>query len=487
MVIGAVTLTRPVRGSAVLKYFGVLAYSLLVMAAVPFALALAWGEFGFAVRYGIVCAVFAAAALIARRLPSPPSVQTNEALAVVALVFLFASVMMAWPLTSSGLDFLDALFETVSGLTTTGLSILPSFEGQPPILLFVRAWTQWYGGLIIVTLALALLIRPGAAARRIAAGEWDEDLVGGTRLRARRILGAYVALTALGFLAIWALGVPVFDAFTHALAAVSTGGFGTHDQSLAAFPGWAPRAAVAVLSLSGAISFSLYWRAGRGDWRALFMDREVHTLVIAGVAVSVLLAIFMTASGAVPWGEALRNAPLMGFSAQTTTGFSTISVNRLDSASKLVLIVSMMIGGDMGSTAGGIKILRFLVVLRLIQLMVLRVSLPRHAVVEVEVAGRRLEAEEVQAAATIVFLFLALVLISWVPFLAAGWNPLNALFEVVSAASTTGLSTGIASHALAPGLKAVLCADMLLGRLEIVAGLVLLYPRTWFRRGQRET
>jgi trk system potassium uptake protein TrkH len=175
----------------------------------------------------------------------------------------------------------------------------------------------------------------------------------------------------------------------------------------------------------------------------------------------------------------------MAFSAQTTTGFSTVPPGEPDAGSKLVLIAAMFIGGDAGSTAGGIKIIRFLIVLRLIQLCVLRPPLPAHAVAEPRIGERRLEDGEVQVAMAIVSLYIALIVASWLAFLAFGHDPLNALFEVVSAAGTVGLSTSISGPELHPLLKGVLCVAMLFGRLEVVAFLVLLDPRNWF--GRRDT
>ncbi len=140
----------------------------------------------------------------------------------------------------------------------------------------------------------------------------------------------------------------------------------------------------------------------------------------------------------------------------------------------------MAVGGGSGSTAGGIKLLRLLVVLRLLQFFVRRTAMPPHAAAQPRLGGQPLDAEEVQRVALVVVLFGVAAGLSWLAMLIYGYPPLDALFEVVSALGTVGLSTGIASPDLATPLKLVLCADMLLGRLELLALLVLLYPRTWF-------
>ena len=145
----------------------------------------------------------------------------------------------------------------------------------------------------------------------------------------------------------------------------------------------------------------------------------------------------------------------------------------------------MVIGGSVGSTAGGIKIFRLLVVLRLLQFFIERTALPDHAVLEKHLGGDKLGSNEIEKALLFILIFIGTVLISWLPFLLMGYAPLDALFEVVSACSTTGLSAGITRVELEPVLKIVLIVDMLLGRVEFLAFLVFLYPRTWFKYGSR--
>ncbi|WP_051906416.1 potassium transporter TrkG [Methylomarinum vadi] len=175
----------------------------------------------------------------------------------------------------------------------------------------------------------------------------------------------------------------------------------------------------------------------------------------------------------------------MGLSAQTTTGFANVDVAALDNASKLSLIFSMLVGGSIGSTAGGIKILRLLIVLRLLQFFIQRTALPAHAVLERQLSNDKLEADEIERVLMLILIFAGTVFGSWLPFLIMGYDPLDALFEVVSACSTTGLSTGISSPHLEAGLKWVLIIDMLLGRVEFLAFLLFMYPRTWLKVGSK--
>ncbi len=277
------------------------------------------------------------------------------------------------------------MFEAVSGLTTTGLSTLPSVEHMPASFLFTRSWLQWYGGLVIVVVALAVIIGPSASARRLAVDEGEAaEGVASTRMRARSVLKVYGALTIAGIIVLWLAGATPADALIHSLSAISTGGFSNHDSSAAGLG--APAAvAVSLISLFGAISFSLQARAIRNPSR-LWRDGEVRAIIVVTLlAASALAACTFATSGLSPDG--IGNALFLAVSAQTTTGFATTPVAGLAPAAKLVLIVSMLIGGDMGSTAGGIKIFRLLVLGRVLQLLLARTCVSNHAVVTAE--GRR--------------------------------------------------------------------------------------------------
>jgi len=292
----------------------------------------------------------------------------------------------------------------------------------------------------------------------------------------------YSGLTAVGAVALVAAGAAPFDGLVHALAGVSTGGFSAHDRSLAALGAWRVQAVATALGFCGAISLPLYHRVRLKGLGALAADVELRALAGGCLVMSVVLGLALVVESDFTLGQALRSAPLLATSGQTTTGFTPIPVADLGSTAKLVLIASMLAGGSLGSTAGGVKLLRVLIALRLIQWAVTRARLAPHAISEPRLAGERLGSDEIQQALVIVLVFLLVVGASWLPFVASGYDPLDSLFEVVSAAGTVGLTTGITRPDLETPLKLILCADMLLGRVEIVALLVVLAPGTWWGR-----
>jgi trk system potassium uptake protein len=440
-------------------------------------------ETQIAFRYAIVIVSLAGIGGILGRMQVPREMQVNEAMVLVAFMFLFTPLVMSFPMMGSGLTFPNALFEAISAATTTGLSTVENLERMPQTFLFARAWMQWYGGLGIVVFSLALLFRPGTAAKRLAVTETkEEDLVGGTKAHARRVLVVYAILTGTGILLLLIEGVRFFDALLYTMASVSTGGFAPHDNSLAALDGPAIHFSVILVCLAGAVPLGFYYRLHKRERRPATGALQLRGLLVMGGLMSLLLGICMVSTDQAGWLQALHHAPILAFSAQTTAGFSVIDLSQIHAASKLVLIMTMAVGGGIGSTAGGFKILRLLIIINLLRVLLRRACANRHAVVEPRIAGRRIEETEIQETLLLVLLFAGVILFSWLPFVFMGYDPLDSLFEVVSATGTVGLSAGVVTSEVPILLKGILCVDMLLGRLEILAWLVMLYPRTWIGR-----
>jgi trk system potassium uptake protein len=475
-------LTYAVRWRVVGKYLGQIGLVLALLTLMPLAVALATGDGTIARRCAEVVVALIVVCLPLARLRVTASIQVNEALVISALAFVHTSLLMSWPFMAIGTGFVDAWFEAVSGVTTTGLTTLPSVADRSVAFLFTRAWMQWYGGLGIAILWVALLFNHNFAMRRLAEGAGVENLVTTTQLHARRVLIVYCILTIIGIVLLLLLNERPLSAVVHTLSAVSTGGFSIHDDSLATMG--AARYVVSFMAICGAISLPLYYLLHQRRWAGFFRDIELRTLLMMIGIVCLLLWLFLQRGG-MSADAALAHAVVMGLSAQTTSGYSSLSVPDLEAAVKWVLIAAMFTGGCVGSTAGGVKILRLLVFGRVFQLMLKRPALPAHAVVEPRLGGHRLEGDDIQRALMVIVLYGVGVVLSWLPFLMAGYAPLDALLEVVSATGTVGLSTGITRMELETPLKLVLIADMLLGRVEFVALLVVLWPGTWF--GKRDS
>lgn len=472
-------LSYAVRVPVVLKYFGQLALVLACLTLIPLLVALWYEDYRFAVRLLAVVIGAGVAGAAFSRLPAPARLQVNEALVITALAFVCSALMMTWPLMAAGLNVAAALFEAVSAVTTTGLSTLGTVESLPPAWLFTRAWMQWYGGLGIVVLTVALLLGHRLATHRLVDPELRaENIATTTRHYARRMLWVYVTLTLVGLLLLLWVGVDSFSALTHVLAAVSTGGFSSFDASLAALPP-AAQAVVMALCVAGAVALPLYYlwfSRGSGE---VMRDVELRAVLVLLPLMGVAMAIVLARDG-MGWGDALQHGFLLGTSAQTTAGFASLDVGAIADGGKVLLILAMLGGGSLGSTAGGVKLLRLLILGRMVQLTLWRSRVAEHAVLQPWLGTRRLESDDIERALLLILLFLLVIAACWLPFVWAGYDPLDALFEVVSATATVGLSSGISAAELPVGLQAVLCFAMLAGRVEVVALLVLLFPGTWF-------
>ncbi len=482
---GVTTVSYPVRGPVLLKYLGQLGLMLAMLTLVPFGVSLFFNNDTVAGRYLIIILALLFLGTPLSRVRVPPTLQTNEALAITAMAFLISPLLMTYPLMGAGLSFEDALFEAVSGVTTTGLSVLPSVEDRTPSLIFARAWMQWYGGLGIAILSVALLMGQGIASKRLVEPVPGDNFVTTTRTHARQVLGAYVLLTVSGIVILLTLQVELFHAITLTLASISTGGFSSFNDSLVGLEAMPTASIVLFISFCGAISLPLYARTYRDGFQRLTSDVELPTLLLLCILATGLISLSLGWHTNLTWPEAVTHGAALAVSAQSTTGFTTLPLSDVDPTSKSLLMASMIIGGSVGSTSGGIKILRFLMVLALFRFILQRACASPHAVVEPWLGTRRLEYEDLSRALFLTVLFAGVIFISWTLFLAGGFDPLDALFEVVSATGTVGLSTGITTPELPGWLKGVLCFDMLAGRMEIIALLMMVYPGTWRERRTR--
>ncbi len=476
-------LAYAVRPQVVLKYLGQLFIVLACLTSVPYLVSVYFGDYVISVRYGLIILLLTLSGLLFVRLPTPKRIQTNEALVLVATIFLLTPIVMSYPMTASGIPYEDALFEAISAGTTTGLSALGTVEGKPPTFLFARAWMQWYGGLGILVFALAIMIQPGRLTKSLAAIEnSQDDLIGGTRAHAQYALIVYAGLTVVGIGLLLLCGAGFFNSVLYSFSSVSTGGFAPHDASLGDMDGQWRRIVVIFLCIGGSISFVFYRQL---YWKGLSVikeDRQTQGVIVACLLASLFLGLSMWYLEDRPLSFIMSNAPMIGISAQTTAGFTTMDIGELSGSSKLILIISMAVGGGVGSTAGGFKIVRLLIAFKLVSLFLSRSAMAPTVYTPRRLGAHKLETQEIEEALYLILLFIAIITLSWLPFVAAGYDPLDSLFEVVSATGTVGLSTGVVSSELPSYLKGIICADMLLGRLEIMAWLVLVYPRTWLGR-----
>jgi trk system potassium uptake protein TrkH len=471
-------LVSPVNRAAVLKYLGLVMIGVGAVLFVPLMVAAYFEDYHVAAVYAVMAAVVIAVGYAMQKMLPDCDLEWKEALVIAALIFPLSSAISAVPISiSTGMPILDAFFEAVSGLTTTGLSVAPPDVG--PAFLFARSWLQWIGGIGIVLIVLSVVISPGTSAYRLYSANVSEKKLRPNVIGTAKTLGKiYLGITLATFFLLVIAGMTPFDAICHALSSVSTGGFSTETDSIAGFSGIFIPATVLLGCVLGAINFGLYPRLIETPW-LLFSSEQFRGFLVVFAAGVLALAFTMQQTGSLSF--VAGTAVFQALSALTTAGFSTVDIATLPESSKMVISALMWIGGCVGSTAGGIKILRLIILVQLIHLVFIRFFLPREALTPLKVGDEVVEESEVYTILTFVLLYFAVAFASVLVFSLHGIATGDAIFEVSSALGTVGLSTGLTSAALAPLLKLVLIGDMLLGRIEIIPLCILLFPRTWIR------
>ena len=441
---------------------------------------------------GSSAGTLAAAAVLWALTRSPRELSRRDGLGVVAFGWLLAGMAGAVPFYLAGAAEtpVAALFETISGMTTTGATVLTNLEALPKGLLLWRALTQFIGGMGVLILVVAILPFAGVGGMQLYRAEMPgpskdriEPRVAST---AKMLWGVYMLLTGVLLLLLRALGVSWFDAVCHALTTMATGGFSTHTASIAAFDSAAVEGVLIVFMLLAGINFSLHYRALRGEFAPWWRDGEVRFLlgVFAGATLlgTVLLHHARAAAGT-PWGGTLREAAFTCASIMTTTGYTTGDYDQWPAAAKAILVLLMFMGGCAGSTAGGIKVGRIQVMLKAVAREV-RLFMQPQAVIPVRMGRKFLGDEILLAILSFVALFLFLMLVGVLAMIPLTSDIQTAVSSVITCMGNVG--PGFAAvgptrnFAEIPDLgKAILTLLMLVGRLELYTVLAIFMPAFW--------
>lgn len=410
----------------------------------------------------------------------------REALLTVLLLWLIFPVIGAIPFALSGyFSPLNALFESMSGFTTTGATVLRDFNSFPRSLFMWRALTQWFGGVGIIVLFIAVLPQLAIAGRQLffaeAPGPTEEKLTPRLRNTANAVLMVYVSLTALCAVAYLAGGMSPYDALAHAFTTLAAGGFSPNPLSFEGFDSalldWV---AVVFMAFAGA-NFALLYRALSGRPSDLWKDSEFRAYLLIALLFS--LGLSLSLSERYSAAEALRHGFFQVLSILTTTGYASVDFAEWPERAQLFLLLLMFIGGSAGSAAGGIKVVRWLIIAKHTAREVRR-TLYRRVVMPVRV-GNRLVAEEVLwSVAAFITLYVGLFVFTTSVLVVFGADFVTAFTAAIACIGNIG--PGLAQvgpmenfAALHPVSRALLIFGMYAGRLEVVTVFVLFDPKGW--------
>ncbi|HHJ35711.1 MAG TPA: potassium transporter [Gammaproteobacteria bacterium] len=386
------------------------------------------------------------------------------------------------------INFASALFESISGLTTTGATVLVGLDSMPHSILFYRQELQWLGGMGIIVLAVAVMPMLGVGGMQLYRAETpgpvkDSKLTPRIAETAKALWYIYLSLTVICALAYWVAGMTFFDAVAHSFATVSNGGFSTHDSSVNYFDNQAIEWVAIIFMLLGGINFALHFTAVRSrSVRAYLYDAEFRFyMVMLTVVFSLSTYVLYTQSILHDLPLAFREAVFQTVSITTTSGFVTTDYSTWPVFIPVLLIFSSFVGGCAGSTGGGIKVIRVLLLIKQGQREIFRLIHP-NAQVKVKLGKQPVKDSVIDAVWGFFAAYIALFTLMMLTLMFTGLDQVTAFSAVAATLNNMGPGLGDVTanySSLSDFNKYVLCFSMLLGRLEIFTLLVLLMPAFW--------
>jgi len=398
------------------------------------------------------------------------------------LVALMGSVVF---MLLAGMDFWSSFFESMSGWTGTGLTMIANPSQLPATLQFWRSLMEWIGGVGVILLTLVIIARPGTGSFTLYRSETREEKIKPSIISTvRTIWWIYLLYTGLSIALFYSVGMPLWHAINHGMTGIATGGFSVVDNSIASYENPLIELAALPIMLFGAIAFAAHYNLLRGRVKRFFLDPQTKALLI----LTVVGALWLSMENFSVYEEASTSLRYSGFqlvSGLTCTGFQTADILAWNPGSKIVLAFAMILGGAAGSTAGGIKLFRGILLAKGIGWRFRRMFAPPHGIYRYKLGNKLLSPEEamdeVGEAAIISFLWVIFLMIGII-VLVHSLLPLeifvdygieDILIEVCSAQGNVGLSVGITQQSMSVSAKIMLIINMWVGRLEIIPILVM--------------
>ncbi len=411
---------------------------------------------------------------------------------VTVLFWTVLGVFGSLPLMLSeqpALSAVDAVFESISGLTTTGATVMTGLDDLPHSILYYRQQLQWLGGMGIIVLAVAILPMLGIGGMQLYRAEApgpvkDNKLTPRITETAKALWYIYLSLTIACALAYWAAGMSLFDAIGHSFSTVAIGGFSTHDASIGYFDSAAIEMIAIFFMVIAGINFGLHFFAWRHRTLLHYLQDPEVKFYLSLLGLITLLSLFvLVVTDTYPAVESLRKAAFMVVSIATTTGFATADFAHWPAMLPFMLFVLAFVGGCASSTAGGMKAIRILLILKQGYREILRLIHP-NAVIPVKLGQRPISDRILQAVWGFFSVYLIVFIVMLVALLATGLDQVTAWSAVGATLNNLGPGLGdVSAHFgdLNPTAKWILCFAMLLGRLEVFTMLVLFTPAFWRR------
>ena len=399
---------------------------------------------------------------------------------------LFGAIPL-WLVSDLGLTPIAAIFESISGLTTTGATVITGLDDLPQSLLFYRQLLQWLGGIGIIVLAVAVLPMLGIGGMQLYRAESagpskDRKLTPRITSTAKALFGIYLLLTVACAASYFAAGMSAFNAICHAFSTVAIGGFSTHDASLGHYEQNRVLLVSSVFMLLSAINFGLHFIAlQRRNVRVYAQDSETAFFITVIASATVVVCCLLLTTETLGLEDSVIHGLFQTISIATTTGFTTQDFSVWPLFLPILLLILSFMGGCVGSTGGGMKAMRILLIFRQ-GVRELRQLLHPNAVIPLKLDARRVQTEVISAVWSFFAVYMFCFVLIWLALLATNLDFISAFSAVVATMNNLGPGLGeVADHygVVSEAGKLVLCLAMLMGRLEVFTLLVLLTPAFW--------
>lgn len=442
----------------------------------------------FTLTAAVIFALFLPLSLV---IPRGNKIYAKEGFAIVALAWITWSLAGAVPFYISGVipNYIDCFFETVSGLTTTGATILTEITSLPKGILFWRSFTHWIGGMGVLVFVMAV-VRLSENSMNLMRAEVPGPTVGKLVPRggksAKILYGMYLALTLLEIVFLLLGKMPLFDSINHAFSTAGTGGFSIKNESIAYYNSAYIDGVITVFMFLFGVNFNIYYFIILKNLRAAFKDEELK-VYFAVVACFTLIISFNILPLYKNFGEALRYASFQVCSVISTTGFITYDFTLWPQLSQMLLLFLMITGACAGSTGGGIKIIRVVMLSKMIKTECRNLLNPRE-VHQIKINGKAVQPAVVRGSATFFIIYFAVLVSSVFAISAFNVDLVTNLSSVMTCIGNVGPGLGkivgpVGNFSTLPEfVKIVLCADMLFGRLEFFPIIMIFSPRLWSRK-----
>ena len=418
-------------------------------------------------------------------------IYARDGFAIVALGWLLVSIFGALPFLISGSvpSLVDALFESASAFSTTGASIIREVEGLPKGIVFWRSFAHWMGGMGVLVLMIAILPSVKANTLHImkaeSPGPAPGKFVPKIGQTAKILYIIYIVLTAVQVIFLLAGGMPLYDSLIHAFGTASTGGFSSRNASVGAYGSLYIETVITIFMLLFGVNFSLYYAILKGSVKSVLRDEELRFYL--GTVTAAIILIVLNTYGTVyqSLGEAVRYTSFQVGSVITTTGFATEDFTLWPVFSQALLVLLMFMGASAGSTAGGIKCIRIILLFKIIRREVNKIIHPR-SVQTVKINGRVVDEEILSGIMAFFFVFIAVFTVSVIVVSLDNKDLVSTTTAVIACISNIGPGLGTVGPAgnfadFSIISKAVLSLCMIIGRLEIYPILLLFAPTFWKR------